>query len=269
MKSHYLLFSEQRRIRARAWFLGERIDARALEQGEVIALAPLTVRAGKRGCAMLFRYGVVVLVELRPDEEAAFLEALASLVSERFDNPESEEAEIAIEPDRDERVDASGTLILREASIERLQVVAHILAKSVVLAHYEARVAGVFDRIEPLAERLQRGGRITAPGHELLRQIGDVLLTQTRTVGRVEVAEKPEITWDQSDLDRLYERLRTEYELRDRDLALSRKLELISRTAGTLLDLLQNRQALRVEWYIVILILVEIVLIVYEIFLTR
>ena len=45
-----------------------------------------------------------------------------------------------------------------------------------------------------------------------------------------------------------------------------RKLELIGDTAQTLLDLLQNRRSLRVEWYIVILIVVEIVLTLYELF---
>jgi uncharacterized Rmd1/YagE family protein len=89
---------------------------------------------------------------------------------------------------------------------------------------------------------------------------------QTQTVGRVEVTEKPEITWDRPDLDRLYERLSLEYELRDRDRALTRKLEFISDTAQIYLDLLDAQKSLRLEWYIVILILVEIVLIVYDIF---
>jgi uncharacterized Rmd1/YagE family protein len=47
-------------------------------------------------------------------------------------------------------------------------------------------------------------------------------------------------------------------------MALERKLELVSRTAETLLDLLQDKRTLRVEWYIVILIVVEIVLTLYE-----
>jgi uncharacterized Rmd1/YagE family protein len=67
------------------------------------------------------------------------------------------------------------------------------------------------------------------------------------------------------ELDRLYERLATEYELRDRDLALARKLDLIARTAETYLDLVNHRQALRVEWYIVILIVAEIVLSLWQI----
>ena len=59
-------------------------------------------------------------------------------------------------------------------------------------------------------------------------------------------------------------RLEDEFELGERHKALERKLELVSRTAETLLDLLQNKRTLRVEWYIVILIVVEILLTFYE-----
>jgi uncharacterized Rmd1/YagE family protein len=247
---------------AQAWFVGTRIDVRELERGAVVALTPLTVQAGERGSAVLFRYGVVVFLNLSPVEEVAFLKSLAPLISEPFDNPETERVSIAIASDEGERVDAQGVLRLRELSLERLHVVAHILAKSVVLAHYEERIAGAFDQIERLADRLEHGGS-TASSSDLMEQIGNALRMQTQTVGRVEVTEKPEITWDLPDLDRLYERLSLEYELRDRDLALTRKLDLISQTARTYLDLLQTRQSLRLELYIVFLIIVEIGLSVY------
>jgi uncharacterized Rmd1/YagE family protein len=259
-------FRDQKTIRARAWCLGERIDVHALERGDTLALSPVTVRAGERGCAMLFRYGAIVLFELDPAEEVSFLRTLAPLVTGGFDTPESESADIEIAPEHAERVSASGAVLLREASLERLQVVAHILAKSAVLSHYEERIAGVFERIEPLAEGLRRGARGRARSRDLLRQIGDVLLTQTRTVGRVEVSEKPEITWDRPELDRLYERLVVEYELRERDHSLERRLALIAGSAQSMLEIVQNRRSLRVEWYIVILIAVEIVLIVYDLF---
>ena len=47
---------------------------------------------------------------------------------------------------------------------------------------------------------------------------------------------------------------------------LDRKLEVIGDTAETLLGLLQDRHSLRVEWYIVLLIVVEILLTLYELF---
>jgi required for meiotic nuclear division protein 1 len=263
-----LLSLESTRVRARAFFLGARAEVREFEQAEAVALSPLTVRAGERGYAFIFRFGVVVLVDVTAEEETKFLQTILPFVSGPFKEPETEETEITIDADHTERVDANGILKLNIASVERLQVVSNVLAKSTVLAHYEGRVASVFDRIEGLAEDLRRGIH-PARGRELLGEIGDVLLIQTQTVGRVEVTEKPEITWDQPELDRLYERLAAEYELRDRDLALSRKLELVSRTAETYLNLMNSRQNIRLEWYIVILILVEIALAFYQFFVTR
>jgi uncharacterized Rmd1/YagE family protein len=90
---------------------------------------------------------------------------------------------------------------------------------------------------------------------------------QQTMVGRVEVGEKPEVLWERPDLERLYERLKDEFEVDERHRALERKLVLISRTAETGLDLLHNRSSLRVEWYIVILIVIEIVLLVWDMFL--
>jgi uncharacterized Rmd1/YagE family protein len=250
-----------------AVFLGTRLDTRDLELGETLALNPLMVRAGARGHAILFRYGAAVLVDLEAAERAAFLHHLRPFVSEAFEQPETEDLTLTLTADHGEGVDAEGALRLRDFGGERLQVVAHVLAKSVVLAHYEERVAAVFDRIERLVEQMRRGKFRSAAGRDLLQQISDVLVAQTQTVGRVEVTEKPEITWDHPDLDRLYERLSIEYELRERDLALTRKLDFISQTAQTYLDMLRTGQSLRVEWYIVLLILVEITLFVYELFL--
>jgi len=124
----------------------------------------------------------------------------------------------------------------------------------------------VFDRIGLLAVALQRGGRGGSQANELLREIGDVLLTEHKMVGHVEVLEKPDVLWEHAELERSYARLRNEYELRERERALNRKLELVSRTVATLLELIQNKRSLRVEWYIVLLILLEISLTLYDMF---
>jgi uncharacterized Rmd1/YagE family protein len=257
-------FDGSEQVFARAWYIAQRIDVRALDRGEMLSRSPLTMRAGARGVAMVFRCGAVAFFEMDQVEEASFVESIAPFLKERVADPEIDELSVIVAPDDDERIDSEAVLRLHEATLERLQIVAHILVKSTVLAHYESRVARVVDGIEPIAERL-RGGRGTGiRGRALLRQIGDVLLIQTRTVGRLEISEKPELTWDRADLDRLYGRLAIEYELADRDRALTRKLGLISHTAETLLDVLQNRRTLHVEWYIVLLIAVEIGLMLYE-----
>lgn len=259
------LFDGRTRVAARAHLLGHRLALRELDPGGLAAAPPLVVPAGKAGCAVLFRYGAAVLFGLSPAEETEFLGDLRAHVDVPYPDPETEELELVAEPGAAERP-GGGVLALRSFEVGRLQVVGDALAKSVVLAHYETQVAAVFDEIEPLAEGLRTGGRARTRNRDLLLHIGRSLDIQQRTVGRVEVEEKPEILWERPDLDRLHLRLREEYELRERHRALERKLELVSRTAGTLLTLQHNRRSLRVEWYIVALILFEILIYLWDLF---
>jgi uncharacterized Rmd1/YagE family protein len=74
------------------------------------------------------------------------------------------------------------------------------------------------------------------------------------------------VLWELPGLNRLFSRLEDEYEVAERRLALDRKLDLITRTVETLVNLLQNQRALRVEWYIVLLIVIEIFLTLYQLF---
>jgi required for meiotic nuclear division protein 1 len=89
---------------------------------------------------------------------------------------------------------------------------------------------------------------------------GEVLLGQHKMIGRVEVSEKPELLWEHPELERRYARLADEYKLRECDRAVDRKLYMITQTAETLLGLVQNRSSLRVEWYIVVFIVAELLL---------
>lgn len=250
---------------ARCLFYGERIDTRSLETGSVLGTAPLTFRAGESGCAVLFKYGIVVLFNLTPIEEVSFLKHLNDLVLYPVKDPEVEELEIRVEADEKEGMRAN-CCYLRTVDLERMQLLAEILARNSVLSHYEPRVAQAFDSIEPIALELKRRSPLRRRNRELLQLIGDSLLIEHKMVGRVEVAEKPEVLWDSPELEGLYARLEDEYEVRERHVAIERKLALISRTAETLLDLLQTWRSHRVEWYIVLLIVFEICLTLFEMF---
>ncbi|WP_342238570.1 RMD1 family protein [Inquilinus sp. OTU3971] len=250
-------------ILARAFLLGERLDTRALRRAEETALLlPMTLRVGD-GWVVLFRYGVVVSFGLSPPAERAFLASLAPAVSEPMPAPECEDVRILVDGAREETVDAAGTIIVRQPSLDRLRAIAEILARNTLLSHHEATIAQLFDRIEPLAIALRREGRIGWRDRELLRQIGDVLFTQHKMVGRAETMEKPELLWEYPELERLYARLEAEYELRDRARALDAKLDLLSRSCETLIGLVQARRSLRVEWSIVLLIVAELCLSIF------
>lgn len=256
-------------VNARCLLLGERLETRGIEGAGPVATGPLTVSIPGGGVAVMFRYGVVVLFAATLQDAKAFLASLASFIAEPLSPPEQEGAQLIIQADADQHIDAAGNIMLPELTVDRLRVVADVLAKSLVLAHYETQIGKAFDLIEPLAATLRRKGRTGARGRELLRQIGNVLAIQHKMVGRVETGEKPELLWEHPELERLYARLADEYELRDRDRALDRKLDVISRTVETLLELVQTRSSIRVEWYIVLLIVAELILAGYTSFLHR
>jgi uncharacterized Rmd1/YagE family protein len=247
-------------IPVRALLLGERLDTRGLERDDTIATNPLTLRIGQNGIAFLFRYGVAVFAGLSAIEEDDVVRSLGPRITEPSNPPETDQAQILVKPGGEDQVDPSGAISLKGSSPERLQIVANVLSKSLILSHYETRIAAAFDRIEPLAARLQRSGRTGYQAKQLLQQIGGVLITQHRMVGRVEMEEKPDVLWDHPELERLYSRLEDEYELAERASALEGKLGLINETVGTVLDLVQNQRATRLEWYIIGLIAIEILL---------
>jgi required for meiotic nuclear division protein 1 len=249
------------RFEARALNVAERIDVKGLDP-RLSTHLPVTVAVGPSACAMLFRSGAVVFFGVDTLAQERFLHDLAPRMQVKYEAAEVENAVIKIGDNDSVEPDA---LTLKESSIERLQVVAEILAKSVVLARNEADVGKAFNAIEPLAATMKKAPRrLPLRQQDLLRHIGEAMLVEHQLVDRAEVLEKPELLWDRADLDRIYARLEDEYEIRERHLVLESKLALVKSAAQTMVDLNQSQRSLNVEYYIVILIVFEVVLAIIE-----
>ena len=254
------------RLTARALLLGERIDTAGLERSDVISTTPLAFRIGAQGYAVLFRFGVAVLVGLSPVEEDEVVRGLAARIIGQFARIEDEAAVIEVAPDREEHIAPGGPIIVRELSPPRLLVIADALAKNVALARDEREVSKVIEVVEPFAAELARTGSSPSNRRQLLRTIGQALLVHHRMSGRVQVEEKPDILWDQPEFERLYARLEDEYELKERAAALARKLRVIDETARALTDIMDTTRSVRLEAAIVALIVVEVLVTFYQLF---
>jgi uncharacterized Rmd1/YagE family protein len=250
-------------IPVRALLLGERIDIAGLERADALSAVPLAFRAGQ-GFAVIFRYGAIVLVGLSPIEEDEFVRRIEARITGRLAHAEDETAQLRIVPETDDQVAPDGVIQVRDLSAGRLVVVADALAKSVALARDEREVARVFDVVDPVARRLAETGRTPGRRRELMRLIGQALLVQQRVAGRVAVEEKPDVLWDRPDLERLYARLGDEYEITERAIALTRKLTVIDESARAFTDLIDTERSIRLEWAIVLLIVFEIVMTLWE-----
>jgi len=255
-------------FKARAVYIADRIDLRVWRAEERLASNPLAVSMRGGGVAVLFRYGVVVFFDTTESEETAFFAEIGPSLTGANPSPETEEVEVRMDARAREGMQGD-TVYIATDEIERLQVIADVLSKSVMLAWHEGRVAGSFELVAPLASELQATGRVRARARDLSRQVGAMLLTQQIVGGIAETGDKPELLWERPALEGLFVRLEAEFEIKDRDAALRRKLNLISQTMQSLLQLQQSRHSLRLELYIVLLIIAEILLMGYELFLKQ
>ena len=252
------------RTTARAFSVSDRRNTSGLERGDVLATTPLTFRVNENGIAVLFRYGVVVLIGLNALEEDDFLRGLQSRMTGPFDRRDEEIAVIELSGEKDEPIAPGGPICLQSFSPERLIPVSGGLAQGVVLTRHERDGTTVFETTEPLARELAQSGQISGGRASILKHIGNALSVRHRVTGPGAVSEKPDILWDKPELERLYARLEDEYELSERAESLNRKLAVIAETAQVLTDIIDTRRSLRLEVIIVLLILFEVIMTIYQ-----
>jgi uncharacterized Rmd1/YagE family protein len=255
-------------ITARALLLGDRIDASGLERSDLVSTAPIAFNVGRAGFAVLYKFGVAVLFGLSPLEEDEILARVGARVT-GASRGDDETLLLEVAPENEEKSLANGRIAVKDISAARLLVIADALAKSVALARDERRVNAVFDTIEPFAAQLAAKGRPPGKRRTMLELIGQTLLVQHRVSGRVAVEDKPDVLWDRPDLERLYARLEDEYELETRGRTLKTKLDVISETARALTEIIDADRSVRLEWTIIVLILAEIVLTIFQMIFER
>ncbi|OPZ79310.1 MAG: hypothetical protein BWY78_00118 [Alphaproteobacteria bacterium ADurb.Bin438] len=249
-------------IKVKSFLLGDRIDLKGLENRfEAVAFAPLTFEINDNGYVVLFKYGVIVTFNLDEISQTEFISSISHLILGKYENVLSEETNVDIcDSDKDDLITKDGDIILNGFDILKFQLIANVLSEATVLDYYEAKAANVIDVIEPMVNMLSEKGKISVSGKSLSKLIADVMLTYTKLVARVGVGEKPDALWDFPYMDRFYARLVEEYELLYRDKALTRRLELMSDTVETLLGVDQHKYSSRLEWYIILLIVAEVVI---------
>src|ERR1700758_3621941 len=104
-------------VTAHALQIGDRINTAGFE-GPLLSNAPLAVRVGSQGLAVVFRYGVAVFVGLTADEEAEFLERLQSRTFGKISPHEDGWAKIQIAKEGDEPIPVGGPILVRDLSVE-------------------------------------------------------------------------------------------------------------------------------------------------------
>ncbi|VEL09585.1 unnamed protein product [Protopolystoma xenopodis] len=118
----------------------------------------------------------------------------------------------------------------------------------------------VAEELEPWYEKIKGGPLITAfyfRQASVMRKVGELFkLRHQLTVSR-NMTETPDFYWDRPQIERLFHDLKVAFSVNSRTRILSTKLTMCCELTQILSDHLHSRHSSRLEWMIIVLILVE------------
>ncbi|MBP2635393.1 MAG: putative YagE family [Firmicutes bacterium] len=146
-----------------------------------------------------------------------------------------------------------------------LEIVSTILAKSVSLGKNENEVDSLLDRIENVVNNLSRG-ELGVSDEDLAKMSANILRFRLSAISYLMLLDNPEITWTNEEASALYNELSALFELKDRYEKLRHKTETLLDITEAFSNLVHAKRGTRLEWAIIILIVIEIILSLYEMF---
>jgi required for meiotic nuclear division protein 1 len=149
---------------------------------------------------------------------------------------------------------------LREFTLEKLRIVSLALAQSVALDHFEGAISQAMARFQPVVQALSHHGQLMLAHREVLRIVGFAMEVRAAVLDNLTLFDDPPETWESESLAHLDSALYDQFDLEERLSAIREKLAYLHDAGSTFLGLLDTRKNHRLEWVIILLILVEILL---------
>ena len=228
-----------------------------------LGLRDMRLAAGDGGGIFIYPFGAVVFHDVTPERREAELARLYRARPGLTTQVVRESFTVREEPGS--RVDiAAGSLVVDQFGEDRAAVVALIVAQSAALEYYERIVAGLFTRTVELVDPLEKRGSVSAQIRRLHRFIGEAIATRNEVFTVLALLDKPDATWDDPAMDRIYDELRAEFDLVDRYTTMEQKLDGVREALELVLDVARDRRMWLLEVTIVLLILFELLLEVFR-----
>lgn len=154
---------------------------------------------------------------------------------------------------------------LQELSLWPLMIVALVVAQSVGLEKFEKEVDRFYSKGRNMVEN---SGQLSwTKRHEFSDYAIELSLLRHDMVLDLMLLDKPNILWDNEVYENLYNRLAELLDLQERFEVVSYKLNTLKEDMTMMIDLYQHKHSSFLEWIIILLILVEVFMGFWEMFL--
>ncbi len=204
-----------------------------------------------------FPYGVTVCWGLDEKEVDAFLKDADKVADEPLDHYEKDEYVFSI---GDQARINKNEIFLPAADTLSLIALSHGLAQSVKLEAFESTVQKTYNNSKHIPIALSKAGGIPLSRKEIRRMMGQLFLERNSINLQWDVLDTPEFFWQNLQLEPLYTMVSSHLDIENRVKVLNQRLDIVHELFEMLGNELNHQHSSRLEWTIIILIVVEVVI---------
>ena len=217
----------------------------------------LFLQSGEQQFIYLFQYGVVAFFNHSAQEINAFIRQLNPGATPWQDQELTETMKVVIEagPDRVSFDHVS----LSEFNEEAIRLVMLNTSQSVALDKYLEITDDLLGETAVYIDALEATGKLNLSGRRLKRFIGHVLKIKNQISENLYIFDSPDITWENEALNRLNISLKQTFDLKDRYRYIFERTAIIKEDLELFKDIMDHRESSKLEWIIILLILVEVI----------
>ncbi len=207
----------------------------------------------------IFNYGVIVFCNYDEVSESEFLRFVQPFSEKWIEAHISEEYEIRLESEQKRASVKNDYVALSAAGYRAEEAMICMLntGQSVALEYYESLTDAMIEKTKVYTEQLEKEGKLKISKKAALQHIGSVLNVKNSVVDNLYILDDPAIVWDDEDLAYLNRNLKSNFDINSRFKDLDYRLKIVEDNLKLFTELLQHKESARLEWIVIILILVE------------
>ncbi len=214
---------------------------------------------GASGYLYVFKYGIVSYFGLSEATVAHFFAELKPFCIEWRRSELTEEMKIEWVPSEQASKVTNSKILLPESHVEGIRLALLHLSQSVALDYFEGLSDQIMKETRIHTSHLEHHGKLDLGGKRLKKYIARVLNINNQISENLYIFDSPEVAWDDEYLDKLDKSLKQIFDLKERYRTIKEQGYIIKENLSLFKDIMDHRESSRLEWIIIILILVEVV----------
>lgn len=220
----------------------------------------MVIRYSKDSFLFIYNYGSVVFFnvpdELQEKELNAIQEYRAPLEHEQGLTTDI----FLLEVKKDITKVYFDRVVVQALSYEIIKITCMLLAESTALEFYEILIENLLIKTNVFSKKLRRQGKMLESTEELIKFIGLCMDTKQEIISNFYIVDSPDETWENVELDRIHQDLKSMMEISVRYRALEYKIKIIQESVDVIVDLSKSKREVLLEMVIILLISFEIIL---------